>query len=103
MNVIRLLTPPSPPFLIQGTAPTPRPGAGELLIRVYAAGVIPSELSWYPTTHEKSGESRIAAIPSHEFSGVIESVGEDIGSLEIGREVYGMNDWYSEGAMAEYC
>ena len=24
-------------------------------------------------------------------------------SLEIGREVYGMNDWYSDGAMAEYC
>ncbi len=31
------------------------------------------------------------------------AVGEDVGSLEIGHEVYGMNDWYSEGAMAEYC
>ncbi|MBV9508147.1 MAG: NADP-dependent oxidoreductase [Acidobacteriia bacterium] len=103
MKALHLTTPPSPPSLIEGTAPVPRPGTGELLIRVCAAGVISTELSWYPTTHGKDGESRIGAIPAHEFSGTIEDVGEDIGRLEIGREVYGMNDWYSDGDLAEYC
>jgi NADPH:quinone reductase-like Zn-dependent oxidoreductase len=91
------------PSLIQGEAPQPRPGRGELLIRVCAAGVTLTELSWYPTTHDKAGRARSGAIPSHEFSGVVEAVGEDVGALEIGREVYGMNDWYCNGAMADYC
>jgi hypothetical protein len=28
---------------------------------------------------------------------------ESMSTLEIGHEVYGMNDWYSDGAMAESC
>ena len=31
------------------------------------------------------------------------AVGEEFGSLEVGHEVYGMNDWYSDGALAESC
>jgi NADPH:quinone reductase-like Zn-dependent oxidoreductase len=30
-------------------------------------------------------------------------VGPDVDSIEIGHEIYGMNDWFSDGAMAEYC
>jgi NADPH:quinone reductase-like Zn-dependent oxidoreductase len=30
-------------------------------------------------------------------------VGEETVGFEIGQEVYGMNDWFSDGAMAEYC
>jgi len=73
------------------------------LIRVHAAGVIPTELGWYPTWHQKSGEPRGSAVPGHEFSGTIAAIGNDAGSLARGDEVFGMNDWYSEGAMAEYC
>ncbi len=73
------------------------------MIRVCAAGVISTELTWYPTSHRKNGEARRRAVPSHEFSGVVVAAGEGVGSLEIGRHVFGMNDWYSEGAMADYC
>ena len=90
-------------MLAEGSAPRPQPGEGELLIRVYAAGVTTTELLWYPTSHKKGGETRLRAVPGHEFSGVIEEVGAGVGSLEIGQEVYGMNDWFSDGAMAEYC
>jgi len=34
-------------------------------------------------------------VPGHEFSGVVVDAG--------GLEVFGMDDWYSDGAMAEYC
>lgn len=103
MRVVRLADSVQPPSLIQDDAPQPAPGRGELLIRVCAAGVILTELSWYPTSHRKTGEVRTGAVPAHEFSGVIAAAGEDAGSLETGQEVFGMNDWYADGALAEYC
>lgn len=89
--------------LIPGDAAKPQPGRGELLIRVGAAGVITAELEWYPTTHRQDGGVRKGAVPCHEFAGVVDAAGEDVGSLEIGRAVFGMNDWYAQGAMADYC
>jgi NADPH:quinone reductase-like Zn-dependent oxidoreductase len=84
-------------------AKPPQPERGELLIHIYAAGVTPTELLWYPTTHSKNGERRGRAVPGYEFSGVVAGVGEDTAGFDIGHEVYGMNDWFSDGAMAEYC
>lgn len=81
----------------------PSPGAGEVLIRVKAAGVTPTELQWYPTTHTRAGETRSNAIPGHEFSGIIEAVGIDVLQFKTGQEVFGMNDWFADGATAEYC
>jgi NADPH:quinone reductase-like Zn-dependent oxidoreductase len=89
--------------LVEGDVPQPRPGRGELSIRVYAVGVTRTELLWYPTTHTKTGDQRVDAIPGHEFSGVVVEVGADAGNLAIGTEVFGMNDWFANGAMAEYC
>ena len=106
MRIVRLAESPGsiqPGQLMQQDASVPRPGRAELLIQVCAAGVILTELSWYPTSHRKTGEARVGAVPGHEFSGVVAAVGEQVGSLEIGQDVYGMNDWYSDGAMAEYC
>jgi NADPH:quinone reductase-like Zn-dependent oxidoreductase len=103
MRIVRVKDAVRPPSLIQDDAPSPRPGPGELLIRVAAAGVILTELSWYPTLHRPSGEARTAAVPAHEFSGVVAAVGQDVGDLAVGHEVFGMNDWYCDGALAEYC
>ena len=89
MRTICLAGTIQPPSLVQHEAPEPQPGGGELLIRVRAAGVMLTELSWYPTTHRKTGGARIGAVPTHEFSGVVAGVGADVGSLEIGREICG--------------
>jgi NADPH:quinone reductase-like Zn-dependent oxidoreductase len=89
--------------LLPSEAPQPDPGDGEVLIRVRAAGVTPTELSWYPTTHTKLGTPRIGAIPGHEFSGVVVAVGGNLDTAITGQEVYGMNDWFADGATAEYC
>ncbi len=90
-------------LVVTEDAPQPQPGTDELLIRVFAAGVMPTELLWYPTSHNKSGGSRSDAVPGHEFSGVIAGTGNDVGKLEEGCEVFGMNDWFTDGAMADYC
>lgn len=76
---------------------------GECLIRVRAAGVTPTELHWYPTTHAKSGAPRHLAVPGHEFSGAVAGRGIQVVGFEIGDEVFGMNDWFAEGATAEFC
>ena len=84
-------------------APQPTLGSEDVLIRVYAAGVTTTELGWYPTTHQKSGEPRLNAIPGHEFSGIVAAMGSGVKDLSIGQDVYGMNDWFADGATAEFC
>src|SRR5262245_45495531 len=57
-------------------APQPHPGEGEVLVRVHAAGVIHTELSWVPTWTTRAGEPRpLPVIPGHEFSGEIAALG----------------------------
>jgi NADPH:quinone reductase-like Zn-dependent oxidoreductase len=103
MKTMRLSDSAQPPVLVEENVPQPQPRRGELLVRVYAAGVTSKELLWYPTIHSKNSERRSHAVPGHEFSGVIAAVGEDTVGFDIDQEVYGMNDWFSDGAMAEYC
>lgn len=103
MKVIRLADSSAGPALVHDIAPQPEPGEDEVLIRVYAAAVTPAELLWYPTSHTKSGVRRSGAIPGHEFSGVVAPTSPRAGSLQPGLEVFGMNDWFTDGAMAEYC
>jgi NADPH:quinone reductase-like Zn-dependent oxidoreductase len=42
-------------------------------------------------------------IPGHEFSGELAALGEGVTGVRVGEVVYGMNDWFSDGAQAEYC
>jgi NADPH:quinone reductase-like Zn-dependent oxidoreductase len=60
-------------------------------------------LIWYPTTHTKSGAPRTGAVPGHEFSGVVIALGNDARGFNVGDEIYGMNDWFGDGATAEFC
>jgi NADPH:quinone reductase-like Zn-dependent oxidoreductase len=103
MKVFRLSEVSGKQVLIDATMPRPQAGRGELLIRVFAAGVTPTELLWYPTTHTKAGETRSGAIPGHEFSGVVEETAGDAAVGAVGDFVFGMNDWFADGATAEYC
>jgi NADPH:quinone reductase-like Zn-dependent oxidoreductase len=91
------------PLLIATELPQPEPGDGELLISVHAVGVTPTELDWYPTTHAKDGTPRKRAVPGHEFSGVIAAIGKNTKGFEVGHAIYGMSDWFVDGATAEFC
>ncbi len=91
------------PQFVSAEMPQPKPGPGDVLVRVHAAGVTPTELIWSPTTQTKDGHARANAIPAHEFSGVVAELGSAVRDFRVGEEIYGMNDWYAEGALAEYC
>src|SRR6185369_1846479 len=103
MKAMLLAEPRRAPILFERDIPQPQLKPGEVLVRVFAAGVTPTELSWYPTSHRKNGEPRTDAVPCHEFSGEIAGIGDGATGLSIDQEVYGMNDWFADGALAEYC
>jgi NADPH:quinone reductase-like Zn-dependent oxidoreductase len=104
MNAIRLYARGGPDGMVYEIAPTPQPAEGEVLVRVHAAGVIPTELSWAPTWTMRTGEPRrLPVIPGHEFSGEIAALGAGVSDLGVGDPVYGLNDWYRDGAQAGYC
>ena len=90
--------------LIVGEMARPSPNAGEVLVKVHATAVMPTELQWGLTFTQKSGQPFILPILlSHEFAGVIEEVGPNVDTVGVGEAVYGLNDWFSNGAQAEYC
>jgi NADPH:quinone reductase-like Zn-dependent oxidoreductase len=85
-------------------APVPKPGAGEVLVRVHAAGVTPGELEWFPTWFTRIVQPRpLPVIPGHEFAGEVVEVGERTEGVSVGDRVFGLNDWFCDGALAEYC
>ena len=85
-------------------APIPKPGDGQVLIQVHAAAVTPTEFAWYPTFHTPEGNARpFPIILGHEFSGVVAAIGDSNRDVRVGDSVYGLNDWFMDGAQAEYC
>src|SRR5262249_20575366 len=104
MKAIRLRARGGPEAFAYEEVPQPSAGAGEVLIRVRAAGVMPTELSWVPTWTTQTGEPRpLPIIPGHEFSGEVAALGTGVNDMSVGESVYGLNDWYWDGASAEYC
>jgi NADPH:quinone reductase-like Zn-dependent oxidoreductase len=75
-----------------------------VLIKVNATTVMPTEFEWFTTFSTPSGEARpFPIVMGHEFSGVVASMGSNVEGFGVGEEVYGLNDWFINGAQAEYC
>jgi NADPH:quinone reductase-like Zn-dependent oxidoreductase len=102
MPALRLHEPGGPERLVFETAPTPEPGTGDVLVEVHAASFTPTELTWSSTFVDRSGHDRRPIIPCYEVSGVIVALGWGTAGLSIGDEVYGLQDWYRDGAAAGY-
>lgn len=103
MKAAQFSGPASDPLLVIVDVPRPKPRAGEVLVQVCAAGVTPTELGWSPTLQNKDGSPRLHAIPGHEFSGSVTELGSGVREFAVGDAVFGMNDWFAEGATAEFC
>ncbi len=73
-----------------------------MLVRVFATGITPTELTWDETYQREDGTPRIPTIPGHEVSGVVERVALDADDLRSGDEVYGLADFPRDGAAAEF-
>src|SRR5688572_6629329 len=74
------------------TRPVPQPGAGEVLIKVRAAGVNP--VDW------KSAPRRLGMVPGADVAGTIDSLGEGVTGWKAGDQVLGVAR--QSGSYAEY-
>lgn len=104
MKAIYLNQKGGPESLLFGDIAKPQPKPGEVLVKVHATAITPAEFQWFPTFNTPSGEARpFPIVLSHEFSGVIEIIGAGVGNFKAGDEIFGLNDWFANGAQAEYC
>jgi NADPH:quinone reductase-like Zn-dependent oxidoreductase len=83
-------------------APVPVPGTGDLLVEVGAAGYTPGELEWPSTWVDRSGHDRLPVIPCYEVSGVVAGLGWGTSGFNVGDRVFGLIDWYRDGAAASF-
>ena len=101
MKAIRLHAPVGIEGLSYEDAPDPVPAFGDVLVKVHACGITPTELDW-PIWTDRAGHRRESIIPAHEFSGVVVALGYGTAGVAVGDEVYGLIDGYRDGAAAEY-
>lgn len=78
---------------------TPRPGPGEVRVRVHAVGVNPIDGKIRSGAMEAVFPTALPAVPGLEVAGVVDALGEGVDDLGIGDEVLG---WADSGAYAEY-
>lgn len=102
MKAIRIHRRGGPEQLIFEEAPKPTVTAGDALVRVRSCAITPAELTWSATFSTRDGTGRLPSIPGHELSGVIEAGAGCATGMNIGDAVYGLTDFWRDGAAAEY-
>src|SRR3954453_13187891 len=102
VKAIRLHARGGPEEMVYEDAPLPAPAAGEVLLRVHAAGITPTELTWGETYRTPDGRERLPAIPGHDISGVVEALGPGVSEVSPGDAVYGLIAFPRDGSAAEY-
>lgn len=81
--------------------PEPTPAINDVVVRVYAAVFVNTELTWPSTWADRLGRNRTPTIPGHELAGVVTAVGYGTTGFSIGDRVLGLQDWYRDGTLAE--
>jgi len=89
-----------PPSVITNVdLPRPEPAAGQLLVRVKAAGVG----NWDALVREgRLPNEHLPLILGYELAGIVEAIGTEVSGFKPGDEVYGATNEQLTGAYAEY-
>jgi NADPH:quinone reductase len=98
MRQVRFAGAGGPEVIVLEDAPLPRPGPGQVLVKVAAAGIN------RPDCLQRAGNypppPGATEIPGLEIAGTIVGVGEGVDAREIGREICAL---VISGGYAEYC
>ena len=99
MKAARILQFGPPSVIANVDLPRPEPGAGQLLVRVKAAGVG----NWDALVREgKLPNENLPLILGYELAGIVEAIGTEVSGFKAGDEVYGATNEQLTGAYAEY-
>jgi NADPH:quinone reductase-like Zn-dependent oxidoreductase len=99
MKVARILRFGPPNVITNDDLPRPEAAAGQLLVRVKAAGVG----NWDALVREgKIPHEPLPLILGYELSGIVEATGAEVRGFKSGDEIYGATNEQLTGAYAEY-
>jgi NADPH:quinone reductase len=92
----------APPTL--SDQPLPKPGPGEVLVRVHAASVNGFDVSVAAGRLKGMMEHRFPVVLGKDFAGSVEGTGPDVATLAVGDAVFGtvMKPTLGDGSFAEY-
>jgi len=99
MRVIHIHNYGGPEQLKLERKPRPEPQAGEVLLRVHAAGVNPLDWKIRQGLMKDFMPVTFPYTPGIEVAGVVEDIGSGVTAFEIGQAVFGQS---ARGAYAEY-
>lgn len=95
---------PASEVLELGEMATPDPAPGEVLVRVHATGINPSDVKLRAGARPGATMAYPRCIPHSDGAGVIEAVGEGVDASRVGERVYIWNGHWQRafGTAAEY-
>jgi NADPH:quinone reductase-like Zn-dependent oxidoreductase len=102
MKAVRVHQYGGPEVLKYEEAPRPKPGPGEVLVRIRAAGVNPIDWKIREGHLREALFYRMPFVPGLDVSGVVEATGPNVTGLTNGDEVYGYSSIVRNGTYAEY-
>lgn len=89
----------SPDVFVYGDMPDPVPAAGEVLVDIHAASV--NAADWKVRAGGYGTKMTFPYILGRDFSGVVSAIGDGVGDLKIGDEVFGVCAAGQEGTYCE--
>ena len=102
MTTIRVHEFGDPEVLRLEDVPTPKPGSGEVLVRMHAIGVNPVETYIRAGTYARL--PKLPYTPGNDGAGVVEKIGADVNDFEPGDRVYtagSLSGTYAEFALCK--
>lgn len=93
-----------PDVLDAAELPVPRPGPGEVLLAVRAAGVNPVDVGIVAMPLPFVPDLRLPAVPGWDVAGTVVARGPEVSDLGVGDEVFGLARFplLGQGTFAEY-
>lgn len=99
MKAIRVHEHGGPEVLKYEDVAIPKPGSGEMLVRVHAAGVNPVDAA---IRRGGFGRGQLPYTPGHDIAGVVGAIGEGVTSFETGQRVFAYLPVSRPGGYAQY-
>jgi NADPH:quinone reductase-like Zn-dependent oxidoreductase len=99
MKAIRVHEFGGPEVLKYEDVPIPAPAEGEMLVRVFAAGVNPVDAA---IRQGRFGRRPVPFTPGFDVSGVVESVGEGVTKFKAGDAIFACQNLNRGGSYAQY-
>jgi NADPH:quinone reductase-like Zn-dependent oxidoreductase len=102
MKAVSIYSYGGPEVLVYEDAPRPHPDAGEVLVRVHAAGINPVDWKIRGGHLKEMLHHAFPLVLGWDLSGVVESLGSGLTRLKVGDEVFSRPDISRDGAYAEF-